>query len=243
MNKKELLTMPKLKVTPSIYREAMADKPEIIRYYRNYEKRDHKTAVYLRCCTRNGILKVACFTTEEIRTGSKNPLYEIYLSKEEKTYLTYKVEEKRWLTASFWRLTWPTYFYSNKIKCCRETQKAIRKYFGSEIRDVVELISSFQNGIMNERLMKKHKRATDPWDEDLKQTPAPPKDFGKWVAKHGINEHYIFYHYVPKKLQKGYCSFCEHEVEVSARHNDVGKCPHCNISIRRILASLSGLQA
>lgn len=227
MNKKELLAMPKLKVTPSLYRAAMADKPEIIRYSRNYEKRNHKIAVYLRCCTRNGILKVACFTTEDIRTGSKSPLYEIYLNKEEKTYLTYKVEDKQWLTASFWRLTWPTYFYSTKINCCRETQKTIRKYFGSEMRDAVELISSFQNNIMEERLMKKHKKVTDPWDEDLKQTPAPPKDFGKWVAKHGINEHYIFYHYAPKKLQRGFCSFCEREVEVSARHNEVGKCPHC----------------
>ena len=87
MNKKELLAMPKLKVTPSLYRAAMADKPEIIRYQGNYEKRYHKIAVYLRCCTRNGILKIACFTTEDIRTGSKNPLYEIYLNKEEKRIL------------------------------------------------------------------------------------------------------------------------------------------------------------
>ena len=86
--------MPKLKVTPSIYREAMADKPEIIRYYRNYEKRDHKIAVYLRCCTRNGILKVACFTTEEIRTGSKKPLYGSISAKKKKRILPIRSRRK-----------------------------------------------------------------------------------------------------------------------------------------------------
>jgi len=227
LNKKELLAMPKLKVTPSLYRSAMADKPEIIRYSKTYEKRIHKIAIHLRCCTKNGILKIACFATEDIRTGNKSPLYEIYLNKDEKNYLTYEPEKKRWLTASFWRLTWPTYFYSTKISCCRETQKTVRKYFGSEMRDAVELISTFQNNIMEDRLTKKHKKVTDPWDEDMKQTPSQPKDFKRWVGKYGITENYIFYRYASKKFQRGYCTFCGREVEVPAKHNEIGNCPHC----------------
>ena len=82
MNKKQLLVMPKIKVTPSMYRLAMEDKPKITvhnNYYgRKYETREHNTAVYLRCCIKDGILKIACFITEDIRTGSKKPKYEIY---------------------------------------------------------------------------------------------------------------------------------------------------------------------
>ena len=232
MNKKELLAMPKLKVTPSMHRAAMADKPEIIRYSSTYEKRSHKIAIYLRCCTKNDILKVACFTTEDIRTGSKSPMYEIYFSKEEKDYLTYEPEKKRWLTGSFWRLTWPTYFYNGNINVCSETQKTIRKYFGGDMMNAVTLISRFQNDIMDERLKKKHKKVTDPWDEDLKQTPTLPKEFGKWIGKYGIPEKFIFYNYSPKKkLQKGFCTYCERDVEVPAKHNDVGKCPHCKKTV------------
>ena len=232
MNKKELLSMPALKVTPSMYRSAMADKPEIIRFSSTYEKRTHKIAIYLRCCVKNGILKVACFATENIRVGSKLPIYEIYLNKEEKDYLTYDTEKKRWLTGSFWRLTWPSYFYNGNIKAFTETDKAVRKYFGSDMRTTVDLITRFQNDIMDERLKKKHKKVTDPWDEDLKQTPKLPADFGKWIGKFGIPEKFIFYSYSPKKkLQRGYCSYCEHEVEVPAKHNDVGKCPHCKHTV------------
>lgn len=235
MNKKELLAMPKIKVTPSMYRVAMADKPIITVHKdwsgRKYETREHKTAVYLRCCTKNGILKVACFIAEDVRTGSKNPLYEIYLDKEKEDYLTYVPESKRWLTASFWRLTWPSYFYASKINCCSETKKTIRRYFGSEMNEPANLISNFQQDILAKRLKARHKKVTDPWDEDLKQTPKIPNSFVKWVGKYGIPEHFIFYQYSRGKLNKGYCTYCEHEVEVSGKHNDVDKCPHCKKTV------------
>ena len=75
----------------------MADKPKITvhsNWYGNkYETREHNTAVYLRCCVKNDILKLSCFITEDIRTSVKKPLYEIYFSKEERTYLTYNTEK------------------------------------------------------------------------------------------------------------------------------------------------------
>ena len=235
MIKKELLAMPKLKITPSMYRMAMEDKPKITvhtNWYGNkYETREHKVAVYLRCCIKNDILKLACFITEDIRTGVKKPLYEIYFSKSENTYLTYNTETKHWLTGSFWRLKWPSYFYASKIKCYRETQKAIRRYFGKEDDGAVDIISDFQNKFMEERLNKRHKRITDPWDEDMKQTPALPKDWKRWVNKVGIPENYIIYRYSRKNLKDGYCTYCENMVRVRPHHNEKGVCPHCHKQI------------
>ena len=236
MNKKQLLEMPKLKVTPSMYRMAMADKPKITvhsNWYGNkYETREHNTAVYLRCCVKNGILKLSCFITEDIRTSVKKPLYEIYFSKEEKTYLTYNTENGHWLTGSFWRLKWPSYFYSIKISCCQETQKAIQGYFEDESTDAITLISRFQGKIMDERLVKRHKKQTDPWDEDMKQTPPLPKDWKRWVNKVGIPENYIFYRYSRNKVRDGYCTYCENTVKVSLpHHNAEGICPHCHRKI------------
>jgi len=236
VNKKQLLEMPKLKVTPSMYRMAMADKPKITvhsNWYGNkYETREHNTAVYLRCCVKNGILKLSCFITEDIRTSVKKPLYEIYFSKEEKTYLTYNTENGHWLTGSFWRLKWPSYFYSTKISCCQETQKAIQGYFEDESTDAITLISRFQGKIMDERLVKRHKKQTDPWDEDMKQTPPLPKDWKRWVNKVGIPENYIFYRYSRNKVRDGYCTYCENTVKVSPpHHNAEGVCPHCHKKI------------
>lgn len=227
--------MPKLKVTPSMYRMAMEDKPKITVYRswggQNSEIREHKVAVYLRCCVKNNILKLACFTTEDIRTGSKIPLYEIFFSKEENTYLTYNTEKKRWLTGSFSRLQWPSYYYQSRVKCCRETQKAVRRYFDNADDSVMVIISRFQDKIMSERLNKRHKKETDPWDEDLKQTPALPKDWQKWVSKVGIPENYIIYRYSRKELKDGYCTYCENMVKVRPHHNEEGVCPHCHRKI------------
>ena len=235
MNKKELLAMPKLKVTPSMYRMAMADKPKITVhsnwYGKKYETRSHITAVYLRCCVRNDILKLACFITEDIRTGVKKPLYEIYFSKSENSYITYNTENNHWLTGSFRNLKWPSYFYASKIKCCRETQKAVRRYFENEEDSAMDIISNFQNKFMEDRLNKRHKRITDPWDEDMKQTPALPKDWKQWVNKVGIPENFIIYRYSRKELKDGYCTYCENMVKVRPHHNEKGVCPHCHRQI------------
>ena len=82
---------------------------------------------------------------------------------------------------------------------------------------------------MDERLKMRHKKQTDPWDEDLKQTPSLPKDWKKWVNKVGIPENYIFYRYSKNKVRYGYCTYCENTVKISSpHHNADGVCPHCH---------------
>ncbi len=233
MNKKELLAMPKLKASSTMIRLAKADEPIITihkDFWRNtkWESRSHKRSRYFRCCTQNGILKVACFVTESLRTGDLMPKYEIYFSKAKNTYLTYETSGKRWLTGCMANLDWPTYHKTNPQDWySRETRKAVCRYFEVDSQNVTRVISSFQQGIMKQRLDERHRKETDPWDEDLKQTPELPSDWQNWVTKVGIPEHFIFYRYAKKKLQTGYCTFCEQEVQVAARHNKQGICPHC----------------
>ncbi len=233
MNKKELLAMPKLKASSTIKRMAMADEPEITvhRDYWNqkvYETRKHKTVAYFRCCTKNGILKLSCYLTESLRTGFSTPRYDIYFSRDEDTYLTYDNVKQKWLTGSYVNLEWPSYhYYSNNIWYSRETRKAVQRYFDSSKNSIVDIICNFQNRIMDDRLKARHRKETDPWDKDLAQTPDLPKDWDRWVDKVGITENYIFYKYSKGTLQDGYCTFCEHEVKVKARHNKEGICPHC----------------
>jgi len=186
MRKKELTAMPILKVTPYMKRLAMEDVPKIEKLYgRTYK--EYKHWGHTRCCTKNGILKLAIFFTEPMRMGASLPAYEMYFDKKKREYITYDREREKWLTATFYNLNRPTYaYYSHgNLRLDRETRKAITKYFdnGSE---GMNAIVSFQNQILADKLKAKHKRETDPWDEDLKQTPDLPKDWDAWVSKVGI---------------------------------------------------------
>ena len=233
MIKKELQQMPKLTATPYMMRLAEEDKATIEKHW-GHTYSHYKRLGYTRCCVKNGILKLAIFFTEPMRMGGNLPTYEIYFDREKKQYLTYDCRNEKWLTASFYHLNMPSYsYYANeKLQFSRETNKTIRRYFNTD-KDGVDAISKIQNDILAEKLEQRHKKETDPWDEDLKQTPELPKDWQHWVSKVGIPEHYIFYSYSRKKKgQTGYCSHCGKDVPIKdPKYNKQGHCPCCRVPI------------
>lgn len=233
MIKKELQQMPKLKATPYMMRLANEDKPTQIKSW-GHTHSQYKRLGYTRCCVKNGILKLAIFFTESMRMGGTLPSYEIYFDRDKKQYLTYDCRNEKWLTASFYRLNMPSYSYYSieKLRFSRETNKTIRRYFNTD-KEGIDAISRFQIDILAEKLEQRHKRETDPWDEDLKQTPELPKDWQTWVSKVGIPEHYIFYNYSRKKSgQTGYCTHCGKDVPIkNPKYNKQGHCPCCRVPI------------
>ncbi len=237
MNKADLLKMPKQTATRKMLKIAAEDKPTIDKYSYGgitYERRSQKFWLYLRCIVDGDILKVSCFLSEPLREKCRTPEYEIYLDRKNRQYLTFVVNENKWYTASFERLPWPGYRYnSHGVILEKQTENMINKFFGTsrEGNSILQSIRDFQNDIMRERLKMKHKKQTDPWDEDLKQTRAVPKDWNHWVDKVGIPEQYIFYTYSRKKYKEGYCTYCEHDVQVQPHHNEMGKCPHCHHTV------------
>lgn len=214
-------------------RLAAEDKP-VVKKVCGYTHTEYKRLGYTRCCIKNGILKLAIFFSDAMRMGGTLPVYEIYFDRVKKQYLTYDCKMEKWLTASFYRLNMPSYSYytAEKLWFSRETNKAIRRYFNTD-KDGVDAISSFQNKILSEKLEQRHKKETDPWDEDLLQTPALPKDWYNWVSKVGIPEHFIFYTYTRnKKNRVGYCSHCGKTVPIKEpRYNKEGVCPRCKAAI------------
>ncbi len=230
MIKKELTSMPKLKATPNMMRMAAKDIPIKMKHY-PYDA-EYKTNIYIRCCTKNNLLKISIFFTEYMRMGSTQPVYEIYADRDKKQYLTYNNRTEKWLTASIYRLNFPSYAFLKKVWYSREAKKVISKYFNTD-SDGITALNRFQQAILTEKLDKRHKKETDPWDEDLKQTPALPKDWLNWVSGVGIPEHYIFYEYSRKKKgQTGYCSHCKKHVPIKEpRYNKQGKCPCCRTPI------------
>lgn len=233
MKKKELQRMPKLKATPHMMRLANEDKPTQIKSW-GHTYTNYKRLGYTRCCVKDGILKLAIFFTEPMRMGGTLPSYEIYFDRDNKQYLTYDCRNEKWLTASFYHLYMPSYSYyaTEKLWFSRETNKTIRQYFNTD-KEGIDAISRFQLDILAEKLKQRHKKETDPWDEDLKQTPELPKDWQAWVSKVGIPEHYIFYNYSRKKKgQTGYCTHCGKNIPIKdPKYNKQGRCPCCRVPI------------
>ena len=227
MIKKELLKMPKLRATPYMLRRAKADKPKDVRVnkYTNWS--------YLRCCTKKGVLKVSFFMTEAMRYGGTKPIYDIYFDRKNKKYITYSHEKEKWLTASLRNLYWPDgWFNRHAVYVPRESNKILKKYFKTD-KSGANILVCYQDDVMAENLEKRHRKVTDPWDEDLKQTPKQlPKDFEKWLDKEATDEHFVFYNYSRKKYTEGYCTYCENTVSIEKPHyNSKGICPVCHKEI------------
>ena len=234
MKKSDLLKMDRLAATPNMMRLAQNDKPVIVvaPYSRSkYEKYKHD--LYIRCRIQNGILKVALFWAAFMRAGGNLPIYEVYVSRKERKFITYDRQHEKWLNAKLDRLEWPQYRWweDMKVWADRQTRKTIRNYLGTQTGNCSDLLA-FQLKIREEELEQRHKKETDLWDSDLEQTPTLPKDWDRWVNKVGIQENYIFYHYKKGGAKTGYCSYCEKEVPIrNPRHNKVGRCARCRHKI------------
>ena len=135
MNKADLLKMPKQTATRKMLKIAAADKPVIeqIKFYGStYERRSQENWLYLRSIVDGDILKLSCFLAEPLREKCKTPEFEIYFDRKERTYLTYVVNEDKWLTACFDRLSWPSYHYNaHGIIYDKHTGNEINAFFGT----------------------------------------------------------------------------------------------------------------
>lgn len=201
---------------------------------KEYLKAKYRYWGHVRCSVKGDLLKVAFYYTENLRAGGSKPHYAVYFNKKTKEYLTYDYENKKWLTATFYNLVLPEYSHGKyeegiytSLRYSDDDEKTICDYFGGAGEPFQAMIK-FQRNILSERLEAKHKRETDPWDEDLKRTPKIPKAFEHWVEKDGIPEHFIFYDYLRKRVMPGWCSYCEKDVLVEhPTYNAKGICPYC----------------
>lgn len=232
MRKEELRKLRTLAATPKMMRLAAEDTPkktiEKAHWGMEYVRETTEYGLFLRCQVLKGILKVAFFLPEAMRLGGRLPAYELYINKETADFITYDRGHDRWLTAKLDRINWPHAVHVGKKRWINpEGYASIKRYLGTE-KGGYEGILDYQRSVREKQLKARHKRETDPWDKDLAQTPALPKDWDRWVDKVGIRENYIFYEYVRGGAKTGWCTFCGRNVPVvRPRHNRPGHCRRC----------------
>lgn len=232
MNKKELLKLRTLKATAKMMQMAANDIPIEKKIYYWGVQTVYKYGLYMRCQVLRGILKVAFFLPPYMKMGGALPAYELFINNDSGEFVTYNRSTNKWHTAKLDMLIWPSYVSCSEQKWINpEGYNTIKQYLGVK-ESGYEGILSYQRKIRQKELELRHKKETDPWDMDLKQTPALPKDWNHWVNKVGIPDTFIFYQYSKRGATTGYCTYCEKEVPIiKPRHNKAGRCQRCRHEI------------
>jgi len=232
IRKQELLSLSPLFATPEI--QKLAEDDQLIRRqckYGIYEYVEHcyERKMYLRCLVEKEILKVGIYLPDHLKTGSNLPSFEVFVNKKENRFLTYDRANDRWLKAKLDRIDFPGYVYRSGERWIEKADSdAVRDYLGIK-KGGYDGLLEYQRGIREKELIARYKKETDPWDEDMKQIPALPKDWLQWAGRIGIPEHFIYYHYKKRGAKVGYCTRCGKEVPITnPRHNKKGRCPRCH---------------
>lgn len=102
-----LLAMPVLMASPEMKQAAIEDVPQkkVTYYGREYTERRYFT--YLNCQVQDGILKVAFYMPDCLRLNGDQPVYEVFLDKKNRQFLTYDCLARKWRDAKLDRLEWP----------------------------------------------------------------------------------------------------------------------------------------
>lgn len=227
MKKRALMAFPKLTATEEMKQIAASDMPRKEKTKYGYVTEVCDYYVYLRCVVQAGILKAALFFPDYLRLDGNNPVYEVYLDKENRQFTTYDCLNQKWSEAKLDRLDWK-HWYAKSSWVSEEEAAVIQTYLDNDKRGASAILQ-FQRAVRDEQLVQRHRLETDPWDKDLEQVPELPKDWNRWVNKVAIQQNYIYYHYKKGGAKTGYCTYCEKEVPIKGHphHNQEGYCSCC----------------
>ena len=220
--------MPALTASQEMKEVAMADEPKKETTYYGHTYTTRTYFAFMNCLVQDGVLKAAFFLPDHLRLDGNNPAYEVFIDKENRQFLTYDHLEKKWRDAKLDRLEWHGRNYYATCWVSEEDAALVQDYFSGERGGDLGILD-FQRNVRDEQLERRHKRITDPWDQDLAQVPELPKDWAHWADKVAVRENFIFYHYKRGGAKTGYCTFCGKEVPISGHpyHNKKGRCTRC----------------
>lgn len=227
MNKKTLLAMGPLKATAKMMATERADiSREVPGLYGGSYRR---YCQFARCRVEDGILRVALFFPDNLRTGGRQPSYEVFIDRTAEKYITYDRMADKWRTAKLDNLAWPYHVHAtNGTWMSPADTKTVQTYLGGD-RGGYDGVLDYQEKIREEALVRRHRKVTDAWDADLSPTRGLPKDWNRWVDKVGIPQNHIFYHYKKGGAKEGYCTYCGKDVTLTVRprYNLESQCPVC----------------
>lgn len=160
---------------------------------------------------------------------NKHPNYRIFLTESEDITLDCTGGKQTWKTGSIYQYT--SWYREEHFLEDVSSNKIIREFCKGHIDEKgCRMIMTHQNIIREKRLLKQHKKITDPWDKVMETIPEVPSDFKEWVEETAMSfSRYIFYKYTGKQVQTGWCSHCKNYVKIDgAMNGHKTVCPCCN---------------
>jgi len=127
-----LLAMPMLTASPEMKQAAMADEPKKETTYYGHTYTTRTYFAYMNCLVQDGVLKAAFFLPDHLRLDGNNPVYEVFLDKENRQFLTYDHLEKKWRDAKLDRLEWHGRNYYATCWVSEEDAALVQDYFSGE---------------------------------------------------------------------------------------------------------------
>ncbi len=246
MRKKELLSMPPLYATDEMAGEAVRDTgwTEDITYTGwsgqacSYTRRCRRYIRYFMAAEENGLLKVAVFTGDSLRAGERRPVYEVYLDRGRKEYLTFDTASGKWREAkiNFLRYQGTDWTYTQEEWQTQETRDLVNRYFATgKNLNVFQAVLDFQAARAELLRKKKYRTETDRIDAVMKEVPDIPGGFGEWVEGNCFRETMF---YEPRKrgpaVERMYCTHCGEWMDQPGWpdgpvHKGETLCPCCGI--------------
>lgn len=237
MRKKELLSKSSMLATTDMIMTAQGDIGEKKQYRAVYghktEYTQYKTKYYFRArILDKNILEVDIYHRDELKKNIRTPRYHIFIDRDEEKYITYDVRKESWRTA---RICFLDYEYNNddyygthpKSIAKAAELKLVNDYLNTRKTEIENAVLDYQNRLVNDRLLKSHRRETDQIDYDMNMVPEePPADFKAWVEKEAFSSSlYLIY-----KEGKCLCTRCGKFFTANIRnmHNKPGKCKLCH---------------
>ena len=197
--------------------------------------------IFYRSCIENGILKISLFLSGELNDGNYTPFYDIFFDYENQRDLVYDCRNHKWKHVLLYNLPFPERTscvekYEN-IYAYKEDQKRVQDYVFRKSpllcdKDIWDSIVHFQEENREIARQRKKEKLSAQISKKMELVPALPGDWRKWVEKVGADKNYIFYD-AGKKVQTGYCTYCEKEVPViKPKYDKIARCVRCRKKIQ-----------
>ena len=227
--KKELLGFGNQEAQDKLIQLAAEDRPTFSHWSK---EAFYRYALYLSTKVDGDWMAVFLFQADSLRLGGRKPRYIVFLDRKEKDFITYDLLYGKWREATLEKLVPVAYKFCDQIFVPKEEEQMLKTFFDSD-KSGAWPVYNFQMGVRKAQLEQRHRRETDPWDQDLKEVnEAYPKDWKSWLGRYAVRQQFIFYQY-KKNVREGYCSWCRKWVPVSEpRHNKMGRCQKCGSKIQ-----------
>lgn len=231
MRKEELRQLRTLLATKEMIEKGKRTVKKEVRCYWNpnkhiVEENEYETLVRIQ--NLKGFIKIAIFLPDWLKKDIKVPRYEIFVNPKGQEWITRELDKEgkeiAWREAMVWNLDGVR---MEKIYINNDAMKTLQTLQINGDEKGLKRLMRWQQAIKEEDLKRREAAEQEPWDEDMKLTPALPAGFGSWMKRHAVKDCFIFYE-LKKSRNQGYCSKCQKIVKIKdPKHNVITKCPSC----------------